>query len=78
MPRARASKPGEAVVTSPMKTALHEKGCGQQGQAYWRQKISENSRYLYFLKKVKVMDHFVENALAVWWWAESGVQWIEE
>lgn len=36
-PRARVFKPGEAVVTSPMKTALHEKGCGQQDQALWRQ-----------------------------------------
>lgn len=36
-PRARAFKPGEAVVTSPMKTALHEEGCDQQGQAFWRQ-----------------------------------------
>lgn len=37
-PRARAFKPGEAVVTSPMKkTAVHKKGCGQQGQALWRQ-----------------------------------------
>lgn len=47
-PRARAFKPGEAVVTSPMKkTAVHKKGCGRRVRLFGGMKISENSLYFF-------------------------------